>query len=78
MKIDIEKLRSVEPAIVCIGSHPGIIQSILDFDFLQGRERPSIRCIVASGRRSERFFWQQRGATARVWILQTYPKCLDP
>jgi ATP citrate (pro-S)-lyase len=57
MTVDIAKLHSIEPTVVCIGSHPGVIQSILDFDFLQGRTQPSIRCIVASGRKNERFFF---------------------
>ena len=43
--------------IISLGSHPGIIQAILDYDFLVGKEKPSIRYIIASGRRQERFFW---------------------
>jgi ATP citrate (pro-S)-lyase len=67
MNIDIQKLRHVNPEVVCIGSHPGVIQSILDFDFLQGRSRPSIRCIVATGRRSERYFFGDKEVLIPVY-----------
>lgn len=43
--------------IVVLGSHPGIIQSILDYDFLIGKQQPSIIAIIASGRKQERYFW---------------------
>lgn len=54
---DIAQLRNLEPAVICAGSHPGIIQSILDFDFLLGRKAPSIKAIIATGRKSERYFF---------------------
>lgn len=43
--------------IISLGSHPGIIQSMLDYDYLVGKKEPSITTIVASGRRQERYFW---------------------
>src|SRR3954449_8991871 len=55
--LDIAALRSLDPAIVSVGSHRGIIQSILDFDYLQGRKEPSVRAIVVSGRKQERYGW---------------------
>jgi len=55
--IDIAKLRKLDPHIVCIGSHRGIIQSILDFDHMAGKARPSIVAIVATGRKRERYFF---------------------
>lgn len=56
--INLHKLRTVkEFYIVSLGSHPGIIQSMLDYDFLIGRQVPSVRLIIASGRRQERYFW---------------------
>lgn len=54
--IELSELRK-HPSIVMIGSHPGIIQSILDYDFLIGREKPSIEIIVAQGKKLERYFW---------------------
>lgn len=54
--IRLEDLRQ-NPSIIMIGSHPGIIQSILDYDFLIGRERPSVKAIIVQGRKLERYFW---------------------
>jgi ATP citrate (pro-S)-lyase len=54
---DLAKLRELDPKIVCLGSYPGIIQSILDFDHLTGRPEPTIKAIIAAGRRIERYFF---------------------
>jgi ATP citrate (pro-S)-lyase len=40
-----------------VGSHPATIQAILDFDLLNGREQPAIKAIIATGRKSERYFF---------------------
>lgn len=53
----IDALRKETMKIISLGSHPGIIQSMLDYDYLIGRQEPSIVAIVASGRRQERYFW---------------------
>lgn len=55
--LDISKHRTLDPFVVCLGSHKGIIQSILDFDFLCGRKEPTVKYIVATGRKSERYFF---------------------
>lgn len=55
--ISIDAIRQADNKTVMLGSHPGIIQSMLDFDFLAGKQQPSIIGIVASGRKNERFFW---------------------
>lgn len=56
--IEIDKLRSQRHyRIVSLGSHPGIIQSMLDYDYLIGKNKPSVIAIIASGRRQERYFW---------------------
>jgi ATP citrate (pro-S)-lyase len=56
--IQINELRQQkEVKVISLGSHPGIIQSMLDYDFLIGKQQPSITVIVASGRRQERYFW---------------------
>ncbi len=55
--LNLAKLRKLDPQIVCLGSYPGIIQAILDFDYMLGRARPSIVAIVAAGRKSERYFY---------------------
>lgn len=55
--MDIHELRESVQKTVCIGLHPGIIQSILDYDYLAGRKMPSVSCIVAGGRKFHRFFY---------------------
>ncbi|MDX2776419.1 citrate/2-methylcitrate synthase [Streptomyces caniscabiei] len=55
--IDIAKLRSDMSKTIILGSHPGIIQSILDYDFLCKRQVPSVVAIIANGRKQERYFW---------------------
>jgi ATP citrate (pro-S)-lyase len=55
--LDISKHRTLDPVVVCLGSHKGIIQSILDFDFLCGRSEPTVKYIIATGRKSERYFF---------------------
>lgn len=53
----IESLRKEHLNVISLGSHPGIIQAMLDYDYLVGKSEPSIKAIVASGRRQERYFW---------------------
>ncbi|MDN5275153.1 MAG: putative atp-citrate synthase subunit 1 protein [Candidatus Saccharibacteria bacterium] len=58
--IQIDELRAEKDMkIISLGSHSGIIQSMLDYDFLIGKQQPSIMAIVASGRKQERYFWGQ-------------------
>src|SRR6185503_14955559 len=55
--LSIPKLRELDPHIICLGSYRGIIQSVLDFDYLAGRKTPSVAAIVATGRKHERYFF---------------------
>lgn len=55
--MSIADLRTLDMKVICLGSHPGIIQSILDYDFLVKKQQPSIVAIVAGGRKQERYFW---------------------
>lgn len=64
--ISIAKLRQLRPRIVCLGTHPGIIQSILDYDYLCGHERPSIVAIISHGHKQERYFWGENETTIPV------------
>lgn len=50
-------LRAREHRILVSGIHLGIIQSILDFDAMLGKSTPSIACIIASNRKSIKFFF---------------------
>lgn len=65
--LDIVALRGLEPVIVALGSSKGIIQSMLDFDFLAGRPKPSVVAIVATGRKTERYFFGQREVVLPVY-----------
>lgn len=58
--IDINKIRQSEINIVAIGSYPTIIQSILDFDYYSKKSSPSIKAIIAAGRKFERYFFGKR------------------
>lgn len=57
--LNIQTLRQLEPKILCIGTYPTIIQSMLDFDYLSGKQEPSVKAILVSvaGRNFERYFW---------------------
>lgn len=50
-------LKLKEPSILLLGDHPGIIQSILDFDWLAGKPTPSVIGVVGTRRRQLRYFW---------------------
>src|SRR3989344_776760 len=56
--IDIQKLRAIsEPKLLVLGNHEGIVQSILDFDVLANKQKPSVVGIVGTPRRWLRYFW---------------------
>jgi len=57
---DINKIIKTKQKIICIGSYPAIIQSILDFDYSSGKNEPSIVGIVAAGRKFERYFFGRK------------------
>lgn len=50
----------VKPSIICLGSHPGIIQSMIDYGYCLDNERPNILAIVAGGHKQERYFWGEK------------------
>ncbi len=53
----IENIRAKEGSVLVAGNHPRIIQSMLDFDFLCGKERHSVVGIIASNRKAQKFFF---------------------
>ncbi len=53
----IRKARAGEDGILCVGMHPAIVQSILDFDFLSGKPKPSVIAILTGGRKAQKFFF---------------------
>jgi succinyl-CoA synthetase alpha subunit len=66
--INIQTLRTTKIQILAIGSHPPIIQSMLDFDFLSGNKEPSVKAIIASGRKFERYFFGKKEVLIPVYI----------
>lgn len=52
----LERIRQGERGVVVAGNHPAIVQSMLDFDFLSGKER-SILGIVTGARKAQKYFW---------------------
>jgi len=59
--LDIAGLRSKDNiSILAIGAHLSILQSVLDFDYLSGKERPSIVGIVSTGSKVVKMFFGKR------------------
>lgn len=58
--LDLNKLRKQNVSIIAIGAHQAILQSIIDFDYLAGKNEPSLIGVVASGKKYMRFFWGER------------------
>lgn len=52
-----ERIREGEGNILLIGQHPQLLQSILDFDALCGKKEPSVRGIIAHGKKSVKCFF---------------------
>ncbi len=56
--IDVKKLEALhDPKVLLFGNHAGIVQSILDFDYLAGKAEPSVVGIVGVRQKNLRFFW---------------------
>ncbi len=64
--LDDTKLNKTRSCII-IGNHPPIIQSMLDFDYMIGRNEPSIKAIIAGGRKFERYFFGEREIAIPVY-----------
>lgn len=68
-------LRALKPVVISLGSHPGIIQSMLDYDYCLGHDSPNIVAIVGSGRKQERYFWGEGEIIIPVYAsLSAIPK----
>ncbi len=65
--LNVNKIRKTEHKIIALGSHPGILQSMLDFDYLVGKQEPSLVGIIATGRRYVRLFWGERETLIPVY-----------
>lgn len=60
MKDILTEVRKGRTAILVIGNHPAIVQSILDFDHLCGKSESSVVGIVAGNRKAQKFFFGSR------------------
>lgn len=58
--LNIQSLRQLQPSTVFLGAHPPIIQSILDFDYLSQKEKPSISAIISENTKQHRYFWDDQ------------------
>lgn len=53
----LEKIRKSDLHIVAVGNHVPVIQSVLDFDYICGKDQPSVIGIVTKTQRTQKFFW---------------------
>lgn len=67
--LNINKIRKQKHSIIAVGSHIPILQSMLDFDYLAGKVEPSIKAIIATGRKNVRFFWGEKNI-----FIPVYPR----
>jgi ATP citrate (pro-S)-lyase len=68
-------LRSLRPVIICLGSYPDIIQSMLDYNYCLGHDSPNVTAIVSGGRKQERYFWGHDEIIVPVYAkLSAIPK----
>lgn len=58
--ININKLQTTNHKILAIGSHRGILQSMLDFEYLSGKEKTQVVAIIGFGKSSERYFFGKK------------------
>lgn len=45
------------PAVIAFGNHTGIIQSMLDYDYMVGRDTPSVKAVVGVRQKVCRYFF---------------------
>ncbi len=55
--ISIQDIRKKGQKTLVLGNHPGVVQSILDFDYACGKKEPSILACITSNRKSLKFFF---------------------
>ena len=58
--INIHQIRTGDNKILVLGNHEGIIQSILDFDYLSGKKEGSIIGIVTGRPGFAKYFWGRK------------------
>ena len=65
--IEINDLRNTEIKTLSLGSHPGVVQAMMDYDFLVGKQQPSVVAIIARGKKQERYFWGESEVVIPVY-----------
>ncbi len=60
MKSFLEQVRAGEDGVLVMGNHPRIIQSMLDFDYLSGKNAPSVRALITGNRKALKCFWGKK------------------
>lgn len=64
---ELNDLRNTEIKTLSLGSHPGVIQAMMDYDFLAGKQQPSVAGIIARGKKQERYFWGESEVVIPVY-----------
>jgi succinyl-CoA synthetase alpha subunit len=70
--MNIQDLKKQDHKILAVGSYPAIIQSMLDFDYLSGKDEPSVAAIIAGGRKFERYFFGKKEVVIPVFNSITH------
>lgn len=66
-----------KPSIVAYGNHNAILQSILDFDYLCGKNSPSVVAIISSTGKYDRYFWGEKEVLIPIYkSIDTLPLLL--
>lgn len=58
--IKIQEIRDRDNKILVLGNHEGIIQSVLDFDYLSGKKEGSVVGIITGRRGVTKYFWGRK------------------
>lgn len=57
----LETIRSHNQSVLGVGNYTPGFQAQLDFDYLCGKNQPSLKAIVTPGRRNVKLFWGEKG-----------------
>lgn len=75
----LDKIRKGEDGILVVGNHPGIVQSILDFDFLSDKEQSSVIALISGTRKAQKFFFGTKEILLPCFKnVQSVPESLAP
>ena len=74
--LNINILRKTKHSVIALGSHIPILQSMLDFEYLASHDEPSLKAIIATGRKYVRMFFGKKEVLIPVYesVLQVPPE----